>query len=74
VKDKMEVINSQELKATMDKIEKNIGRDYRLMVRVSGTENKIRIMVEGLEEEKCLYYAKDIESTIEKINKMKGNI
>ena len=74
VKDKMEVINSQELNSTIDKIDQIMGRDYRLMVRVSGTENKIRIMVEGLDKTKCETYAKEIESTICKINKFKASL
>ena len=67
----MEIINSQELQSVIDRNEKALGEDYRIMVRVSGTEAKIRIMVEGSDEEKCLKSAKEIEKAVKEINKAK---
>ena len=46
VSDKMRVINSEKLSSEIEKIEKSLGRNSRVMVRVSGTEQKIRIMIE----------------------------
>jgi phosphomannomutase len=40
------------------------------MVRVSGTENKIRVMCEGQDEDKCRYSAKEIEKAIIEINNL----
>ena len=40
------------------------------MVRVSGTENKIRVMVESLDEKQALMSAKEIEKVILAVDKM----
>ena len=71
VKDKMRIINSDYLQQVINKNEKELGDDYRIMVRVSGTESKIRIMVEGESIEKCTTVATDIEKAIIQINENK---
>ena len=53
VKDKMRIINSGKLNEIIVKNELLLGCDYRIMVRVSGTESKIRIMVEGEDFNTC---------------------
>lgn len=68
VRDKVRIINSERLQAEINSQEKSLGDDYRIMVRVSGTENKIRVMVEGLDEDKCRHSAKEIETAIREIN------
>lgn len=47
-------------KTLIDKIEKELGASGRLLVRYSGTENKLRIMLEGKNEEQLNIYAEDI--------------
>lgn len=68
VKNKMRIINSEELQSVINGLEKSLGEEYRLMVRVSGTEAKIRIMVEGMDEAKCVLGAKEIESAVKEID------
>ena len=65
----MRIMNSEELQQVINKQEKFLGDDYRIMVRVSGTESKIRIMVEGQDAEKCAVSAKEIESAVKHLNK-----
>lgn len=69
VNDKMRVINSEELnKATLSE-EKLLPKGSRIMVRVSGTESKIRIMVETLDNDVAYISAKKIEQIVYKIDK-----
>lgn len=68
VKNKMRIINSEELQSVINSLERSLGDEYRIMVRVSGTEAKIRVMVEGTNEEKCVESAKQIELAINQIN------
>jgi phosphoglucosamine mutase len=42
------------------KIEKALGREGRVLVRYSGTENKVRVMIEGTDKRKIKGYAKEI--------------
>ena len=69
VRDKMRIINNEELQLVINKNERLLGEDYRIMVRVSGTESKIRIMVEGEDVNKCRSSAEEIENTIKDIDK-----
>lgn len=68
VEDKMRIINSEKLSKIVEIEEKFLGSEYRIMVRVSGTENKIRIMVEGKDKYKTLKSACEIKRVVEEIN------
>jgi phosphoglucosamine mutase len=48
------------------KIEKELGNDGRILVRYSGTENKLRVMAEGKDAAKINEYAGDIIKSAEK--------
>jgi phosphoglucosamine mutase len=48
------------LSALSAKIEKALGSEGRLLVRWSGTEPKLRVMVEGEDQAKISAYAKEL--------------
>jgi phosphoglucosamine mutase len=48
-------------------IERELGRDGRLLVRYSGTELKARVMIEGLDEVKIRQYAEELAATIARV-------
>lgn len=70
VRDKVRIINSERVQEEINNQEKSLGDDYRIMVRVSGTENKIRVMVEGFDEDKCRLSASEIANAIKEINNL----
>ena len=47
VKEKKPIESIPELKNFIDKVEKELDKEGRVLIRYSGTENKMRIMVEG---------------------------
>lgn len=47
-------------KTLIEKVEKELGVSGRILVRYSGTENKLRIMLEGKNEDQLNIYAEDI--------------
>jgi len=68
VKDKMRVINSEKLTKTIEKEEKTLDNRGRIMVRVSGTEPYIRIMVESENAAETNASAERIKNEIIKID------
>ena len=68
VKDKNIVLNDKDIKDAINEVEKEIGGDGRLLVRPSGTEPLIRVMVEAKTSEIC----KEIVSKIIDLIKRKG--
>lgn len=69
VDDKMRIINSEKLSLAISEEEKLIGENGRVMIRVSGTEPCIRIMVETKNEELSKKSAERLAETIKEINK-----
>ena len=47
-------------------IEKKLGKDGRIVLRYSGTESKVRVMVEGKEEKLVESLSKELAYTIQK--------
>ena len=53
VNDKKEAQNDIDVKASIAKVEKELGDSGRILVRESGTEPLIRVMVEAKSQELC---------------------
>lgn len=68
VEDKLKIINSEILSQKISVIREILSKEGRVMVRASGTEPKIRIMVESPNREKNKGFARELKSLIEKIN------
>ncbi len=56
VKDKTVVLNDEKLKACIDQVAKELEGNGRILVRPSGTEPLIRVMVEAESDEICAKY------------------
>ncbi len=69
VKDKAAVINDSDVKAQLDAVEKLINGNGRALLRQSGTEPVIRIMIEATTQALCEEYA----DMIAKVIKEKGH-
>ncbi len=54
-----------DIKAAIQKAEKQLGRDGRILVRASGTEPLIRVMAEGKKKQEITALANEIAKTIE---------
>lgn len=68
VKDKLRIINNEELSCSVAKLQNALEGKGRLMVRASGTEPKIRIMVESPDAQINKRYAKIVQELVVKIN------
>ena len=58
-----DIVNDKDLKSFLKEVESDMTVE-RILVRPSGTESKIRIMVEAPEKKVAEKYAKDIEKII----------
>lgn len=67
VKDKDVIMNNEDVKAAVDIVSKELGKNGRILLRPSGTEPLIRVMVEAETNEICKKY---VEMVVEKINKI----
>ena len=68
VRDKLKVINNEELKNVIYAQEQLLGDGARVMVRASGTEPKIRIIVESKESESGKASAELLAELVQKID------
>ena len=64
VKDKDAVFADLNVTSALDKVNELIGGEGRALLRKSGTEPVIRIMIESTTEEKCKEYAEMIAKPI----------
>lgn len=64
VKDKPAVARDSAVKAALEQVEALIGGKGRVLLRESGTEPKVRVMVEAETEEKCKAYAQTVVDVI----------
>lgn len=68
VDDKLKIMNSELLAKESAKIQNLLSDTGRVMVRASGTEPKIRVMVESPDEKKNREYADELVALIKRIN------
>lgn len=69
VMDKMRVINSEELSEVTEAEERKLGKDGRIMIRISGTEPYIRVMVESLDVSLSKSIAEKLSNVVSKIDR-----
>lgn len=66
VKDKAEVKEDKDVKAAVNAVAEALGDDGRILVRESGTEPLIRVMVEAKSQEVCEKYVDSVVNVIKK--------
>ena len=66
VKSKPEAQNDPDVQKAVEEVAKALGNDGRILVRESGTEPVIRVMVEASTDEICEKYVDDVIAVIEK--------
>ncbi len=59
-------MNDEEIAAAIDKIEKDMAGRGRVLIRPSGTEPLVRVMLEGEDEEQLLMAAEELAGLIER--------
>lgn len=64
VADKKEALEAPEVKEAVDEVTKVLGDDGRILVRESGTEPVIRVMVEAKTNELCEKYVEQVASLL----------
>ena len=66
VKEKKELSEFPEIEQRIKKIEKSLGNSGRILIRYSGTEPLLRIMIEGEDEKKLHGFAQDLVGLVRK--------
>lgn len=65
VKDKVEALNAPSVQAAAKKVEEELGDSGRLLLRTSGTEPLVRVMVEAESDELCKKYVDRVVKELE---------
>ena len=66
VTDKNAAMNDEEVLAEAKKVEEELGDDGRILLRQSGTEPLVRVMVEAETDELCQKYVKQVADVVKK--------
>ena len=69
VSDKNSILNNEILTKEIEKVESELGESGRVLVRPSGTESLVRVMVEAESKEICNEHANELASIIKEISK-----
>ncbi len=64
VKNKSEILENNKVKEVIKKVETELGDEGRVLVRASGTEDLVRVMVEAKTDEICEQYVNEIIEVI----------
>ncbi len=67
VKEKRELANLPEVQKVIASVEKKLGKDGRVLVRYSGTEAKVRVLVEGIDAKKIKAWAEEIGAALKDV-------
>ena len=67
VTDKKAVLEHPEVRAAIQKVEEALGTDGRILVRESGTEPVLRVMVEATTQELCETYVSQVIDTMKSV-------
>jgi len=67
VADQEAVLNDPFVKEAADRVTKALGKEGRLLLRKSGTEPLIRVMVEAETDELCERYVREVTDAIDKV-------
>ena len=65
VKDKEKALHDKDLQAVVDQVAEELGNEGRILVRPSGTEPLVRVMVEAKTDELCQQYVGKVVDYIE---------
>ena len=64
----MNIMNSEKLMIEQDRVTDILENNGRVMIRMSGTEPYIRVMVESQDEETSAKYANELADVIKQLN------
>ena len=67
VKDKDKAVNDSYVRSLLEATEKQLGDSGRILLRKSGTESVIRVMVECEDEKKCQQYAETVARAVKNV-------
>jgi phosphoglucosamine mutase len=65
VREKRELSNLPDVQKVIAAVEKKLGKEGRVLVRYSGTEAKVRVLVEGIDAKKIKAWAEEIGAALQ---------
>lgn len=68
VHDKQKILNNTAVQAKIDQVQKHLGDNGRILVRPSGTESLIRVMLEGPDQQELQELAAEVVKVVQTID------